>query len=113
MLLCFLTLVFYWGHSAHALAPHLRASAFYVHNIVYHEFSSINPVAWSLEIEVQFYILAPLLACVFLIRNKSMRRATLFVIAVALSQAYKLAARFAPHMPETLLNYLPLFLMGF
>src|SRR5581483_4845753 len=79
MLLCFLTLVFYWGQSARALWPHLLASMFYLHNIVYYSpdtmgFSTINPVAWSLEIEVQFYILAPLLACVFLIRHKWLRR---------------------------------------
>ena len=46
--------------AAHApLLPHLLASLGYVHNIVYGVGSTINVVAWSLEIEVQFYILAP------------------------------------------------------
>jgi peptidoglycan/LPS O-acetylase OafA/YrhL len=31
-------------------------------------------VAWSLEVEVQFYLLAPFLCCVFLIGNKWIRR---------------------------------------
>jgi len=43
------------------LLPHFAASAVYVHNQVYAAVSTINPVAWSLEIEVQFYLVAPLL----------------------------------------------------
>jgi peptidoglycan/LPS O-acetylase OafA/YrhL len=63
--------------TAHELLPNLLASTFYVHNLVYGSASVINFVAWSLEIEVQFYILAPLLACVFAIHNSSLRRAIL------------------------------------
>ncbi|MCV6628461.1 MAG: acyltransferase [Flavobacteriaceae bacterium] len=37
------------------------SSFFYIHNIVYDHGSYILPVAWSLEIEVQFYLLMPLL----------------------------------------------------
>lgn len=35
--------------------------------------STVNPVSWSLEIEVQFYCVAPLLARVFTISNKKVR----------------------------------------
>jgi peptidoglycan/LPS O-acetylase OafA/YrhL len=45
--------------TAHELLPNLVASMFYVHNLVYHSPSVINFVAWSLEIEIQFYVLAP------------------------------------------------------
>ena len=38
---------------------HYLASMSYLHNIIYDSYSTINPVAWSLEIEVQFYLLAP------------------------------------------------------
>jgi peptidoglycan/LPS O-acetylase OafA/YrhL len=55
------------------LLPHFFASAFYLHNTVYDSFSYVLPVAWSLEVEVQFYLLAPLLCCVYLIRNKYLR----------------------------------------
>lgn len=41
--------------------PHLAASLAYVHNIIYDKGSTINNAAWSLEVEVQFYVLAPLL----------------------------------------------------
>jgi peptidoglycan/LPS O-acetylase OafA/YrhL len=39
--------------------------------------SYVLGVAWSLEIEVQFYLLMPVLALVFLIRNNVLRRALL------------------------------------
>jgi peptidoglycan/LPS O-acetylase OafA/YrhL len=66
------------------MLPHLGASLTYLHSLVYRELSSINPVAWSLEIEVQFYILAPVLAMVFAIRNGWLRRAVIGgAIAVA------------------------------
>lgn len=38
------------------------ASLFYCHYIVFGERPFLNPIAWSLEVEVQFYILAPLIA---------------------------------------------------
>jgi peptidoglycan/LPS O-acetylase OafA/YrhL len=48
---------------------HLAASLLYCHNLVYGEPSTINYVAWSLEIEVQFYILAPFLSYIFAVRS--------------------------------------------
>ena len=46
------------------------ASIFYVHNIIYNEYSIINPVAWSLEVELQFYLLAPvLMRALYLIKD--------------------------------------------
>jgi len=47
------------------LLPHLLASVFYLHNAIYHSVSTINFVTWSLEIEAQFYLVAPLLAMLF------------------------------------------------
>ena len=63
------------------LLPHLFASAGYLHNAVYGTGSAVNGVAWSLEVEVQFYILAPLINSVFLIRRVWLRRALLLVVA--------------------------------
>jgi peptidoglycan/LPS O-acetylase OafA/YrhL len=55
------------------LLPHFFASASYLHIIIYDSFSPILPVAWSLEVEVQFYVLAPLFFLIFLIRPKLIR----------------------------------------
>ena len=43
------------------MLPHWLASLAYVHNIIYHRASIVTVVAWSLEIEIQFYLMAPLL----------------------------------------------------
>ena len=60
------------------LLPHFLSSIFYSHNLVYGEYSIINPVAWSLEVEIQFYLIAPVLVSLFYsIKDKSIRRLTL------------------------------------
>ncbi len=59
--------------------PHLAASLLYVHNLVYSEMSVVSAVAWSLEVEVQFYCLAPLFCSVFRMKNPIMRRGFLLV----------------------------------
>ncbi|MDQ6888687.1 MAG: acyltransferase [Bacteroidota bacterium] len=58
-------------HTVRDLTPHLFASLFYIHNLVYPgTLPVINPVAWSLEIEIQFYIMVPLLARIFILQKK-------------------------------------------
>jgi peptidoglycan/LPS O-acetylase OafA/YrhL len=57
------------------MAPHFLTSMSYLHNIFWGGFPGVvNPVAWSLEVEVQFYVLAPVLTSVFAIRNTRLRR---------------------------------------
>lgn len=56
---------------------HFLASIVYLHNAVYGEASAVNGVAWSLEVEVQFYLLAPFLSLVFLLGNKWLRRSVI------------------------------------
>jgi peptidoglycan/LPS O-acetylase OafA/YrhL len=63
---------------------HLLASMTYTHNVIYHDVSTINGVAWSLEVEVQFYLLAPLLAQYFRISRVFLRRGFLIVSMVAI-----------------------------
>ena len=91
LLLCFALLAAVSGESARALLPHLAASLVYLHNLWFGQQSTINPVAWTLEVEVQFYCLAPLLAMVFRIRSKPARRALLIasiLLAGALQMMY-------------------------
>lgn len=65
------------------LLPHLLASMAYLHNVIYGCMSSVNFVAWSLEIELQFYLLAPLVTLLFAVRSKLARR-LLFASLIAL-----------------------------
>lgn len=95
--------------------PNFLASLFYVHSIVFDSWSKINPVAWSLEVEVQFYLLAPVLAAVFSIRNVAWRRSIL-ILMIAASMVhytfnYEMIA--ALNLRKSLLMYLHQFLIGF
>lgn len=60
---------------AHLFGGHYLATLAYVHAFVYGGPSWLNGAAWTLEIEIQFYVLLPLLALLFRIRNKPVRRA--------------------------------------
>ena len=55
---------------------------FYLHNIIYGTISPVNPVSWSLEIEIQFYLLVPLLVLIFLARHSSIRILLLFATVI-------------------------------
>jgi peptidoglycan/LPS O-acetylase OafA/YrhL len=61
----------------------LLFSIFYVHGFMKGMPSQINGVAWSLEIEIQFYLVMPLLALLFLIRNRWIRRGVILLFAAA------------------------------
>ncbi len=66
---------------------HFTISAFYLHNIIYGHISTVNPVAWSLEIEIQFYIVFPLLAYILFLKKDVWRRMML-LIAFALASIF-------------------------
>jgi len=80
---------------------------FYLHGLVYADVPALNGVTWSLEIEVQFYLLMPLLAQVFRL-PRAIRRAGL-AMAVVLLPFLRLQGR----MDFTVLSQLGLFLAGF
>jgi peptidoglycan/LPS O-acetylase OafA/YrhL len=103
----------YYGVSARALAPHLAASLAYVHNAVYGIGSSINIVAWSLEVEVQFYLLAPLLAMVFVLPNRIVRRLALVAAISAIVLIQFLWPFGDGRLALSLPHYLQFFLLGF
>lgn len=92
------------------LLPHFLASSFYLHNIVYGEWSVINPVAWSLEIEIQFYLLMPLLGQVFLLK-KVPRRLLLFAL-IGLAPLAHMLPLDQWHLDKSLLSHYPYFLAG-
>ncbi len=104
-------LVIFNGKSVGELAGHFFASMFYAHNLAYHTQSTINHVAWTLEIEVQFYVLAPLLCLVFAIRNKWLRRGV--VAAAILASSAQCYFGFDDLLNMTLLGQIRFFLLGF
>lgn len=111
VLFFFLKLGSHHGSFANLL-PHLGASVGYVHNLLYAKPSEIDFVAWSLEIEVQFYLLAPLLCLIFL-RSGSVwtRRVSLAVCCLAWGGAASFFAG-SPRVELSLLGQMPYFLAG-
>ena len=113
LLILFALLLVVKSESIATQAPHLGASLGYLHNVVYRDSSWINRAAWSLEVEVQFYLLAPLLATVFAIRRPTLRRMVILG-AIALLGVLKSAPHdFRLHVPITVLSFLDFFLAGF
>ena len=107
-------LVFKNSYSVSQILPHWLASITYTHWFFFGEYSTINPVAWSLEIEIQFYLLAPFLATAyFSFQNKTKRRIGLvaFIMGYILIEGYCGWLHFP--MKATLLGRLPNFLIGF
>lgn len=88
------------------------SSIIYSHNFIYPDcLPKLNIVAWSLEIEVQFYILAPLIAFVFSIKSLLIRRLTIFLIAIVFIIINHF--NFNPFHFLSLINYFQYFLIGF
>jgi peptidoglycan/LPS O-acetylase OafA/YrhL len=98
-----------------ALNGHLLASLFYMHSLTYGTFSPALGVAWSLEIEVQFYVLVPILTMVFALRDPRMRRGVLAIgmVSCLALQAVFLGGNSHPRLQLSILNYLQFFLLGF
>lgn len=103
-----------WSHRpARDIAPHLLASFVYLHNMIYGAFSgAVNTVAWSLEVEVQFYILVPLLTILFAVSDWRVRRAIILVLMLV---AGLLSNPLYPtlHLHASIAYYLAFFLAGF
>lgn len=113
LLILFLLKISVQGAVAGDLLPHLGASAVYQHNLVYGAPSTINHVAWSLEIELQFYVLAPLMANIFKVRSVALRRAVLALAIGAAAMGSELLKVGHPHAPFAIVLYAQYFLTGF
>jgi peptidoglycan/LPS O-acetylase OafA/YrhL len=103
-----------WGVGPQ-LIPNLIASFFYSHGLIYGRESAINGVAWSLEIEIQFYLLTPLLVLMFRLRNAAARRALLvaLIVGFGLLSQWVIYPSGSARLQLTLLNFAHYFLTGF
>jgi peptidoglycan/LPS O-acetylase OafA/YrhL len=117
--ICLILFFLYQWQSSHKdlefLFPHLLASLFYAHGLIYGTHSAINGVAWSLEIEIQFYLLVPVLVLLFKLRNAAMRRGLLLALIAAggwMSQ-HVIYPSGSTRLMLSLLNFAHYFLVGF
>lgn len=114
MTLFAMVLIMKGNYSFSEMFWHWLASITYTHQIFYNDYSIINPVAWSLEIEIQFYILAPFLANFYFgLPNKTNRRIGLVIFMIAYIVIMGAMGWLHFPMKATLLGRLPHFLVGF
>jgi peptidoglycan/LPS O-acetylase OafA/YrhL len=114
MLLRLIAFLAFTTVSTGTIFVHFIASIFYLHSAIFGPASSINIPAWSLEIEVQFYIVAPLLAMLFRVRPAWLRRGIVIAAILAFSFASQLPAfLFNQRLFFSLLCNLQYFLAGF
>lgn len=81
LIVCFRAVL--WMLTTHVVARvlvHLFWTLIYMHNVRYGLPSSIHIVAWTLEVEVQFYILAPVFALGYKIPWRWLRRGLLMLV---------------------------------
>lgn len=99
--------------AAPRLGVHFLASLFYLHNLIYAVPSTVLTVAWSLEIEVQFYLLVPLLTLLFAIRSPAKRRLSIMGLALLVMAAQTKLLHLNPRFALSIFSYLQFFLVGF
>lgn len=66
------------------LIPRLAATLGFVYTLVFQEINTLNSVFWALEVEIQFYLIAPLLAYLYFTMPKTARRLVVVGLVVAL-----------------------------
>jgi peptidoglycan/LPS O-acetylase OafA/YrhL len=92
-----------------AQVRHFLASLFYGHILLYRHLPIVTTVAWSLEIEVQFYLIAPLLFLAFKL-SASIRR--FLLVALLVSITYVNTHYIIPPLRISVFLFLPLFITG-
>jgi peptidoglycan/LPS O-acetylase OafA/YrhL len=119
----FLTLTSYMPENAVAFwrgeqsnTASFLASVFYLHGIVFNEMPRLFPGGWSLEVEVQFYVLAPAIFALFYFAGTVRRRlivgVVVLVVAFAIARYFDLTLGTAGPHRYTLIRYFFYFWLG-
>lgn len=92
--------------------PNLLAGIGYQHTLMFGSMNQILGAAWSLEVEAQFYVSAPLLALVFTLRRAAARRAVVvcgivtFAVLATVFETYRWQFSLPGHLHEFLAGFL-------
>ena len=86
---------------------HFAAGLIYMHGAVFGTLNPYNSVTWSLEVEIQFYVLVPMLAIALCAQERSARLMTCLIISM-LAIIGQLAGLFG----GSLFGYIQFFMVG-
>lgn len=95
---------------------HGLASLLYLHSLIFGTMTVVNPPAWSLEVEIQFYCLAPFLAALYFGLNpKALRRGLglTLILIVGVLQVALISGSSDGRLSLSILNYVQYFFVGF
>jgi peptidoglycan/LPS O-acetylase OafA/YrhL len=101
---------------ASLILDHGLASLIYLHSLIFGTMSVVNPPAWSLEVEIQFYCLAPFLAALYFGLNpKALRRGLglAIILIVGLLQIALISSSSEGRLSLSIFNYVQYFFVGF
>lgn len=112
MLVIFSAKLYWLDRSFPDLWPHLLASMLYAHGLVFASHSEINGVAWSLEVEWQFYLVAPVLLALVMRRQDRWRDLSLWLLILVGGFVHAHAKLLGPRLDLSLLHYFGFFLAG-
>ena len=99
----------------HSLGLSLATSVVYLHDLVWGSYPRLFPPGWSLEVEVQFYVLAPLLFALYFKVPRGPARVAFggLVLALAALVSLMVPAQVGPlHTHFSLLNFFRFFWLG-
>lgn len=100
------------NEGASSLSAAFGASAIYSYGFIYGKLPKLNPPAWSLEVEVQFYVLVPLIAWLLTRARLGMRTWILGLALLVWSLFLSPLGLQNPHLRKSLLVYFPYFAIG-
>jgi peptidoglycan/LPS O-acetylase OafA/YrhL len=111
LLIFVIMLSVYTHHIGASMIRHAAFTALYLHGIVLGQMTEVNAVSWSLEVEIQFYIAAPLFMQLYRVRGTGLRRALIaaMILGAGVCQA---ALTHSPRATLSILFYIQFFLMG-
>ena len=122
LFLCFLAVSLAGGHVGFAPAltksdvssgTSFFASCFYLHGLLFHAPPRLDPPLWSLELEIQFYLLAPFFIMLYRTLGPVRRRVVIAFAAAALCLLVQVVGtRMLPILRFTIFGNLYPFLIG-
>lgn len=90
----------------------LVSHLFFVHGLIPHQDSTILSVAWSLSLEMQFYVLFPVIFAFLFSRGTSVKFIAVTVLTTAISVLTLAHYKTYFDMPAALIFRMPIFLLG-